>query len=248
MKAFREKPFRFKQFEVYQEKSLLKVNTDGCLLAAVVAHDISLSKAKTVKPNTILDIGTGTGVIALMLAQAFTAEIDAVEIDNSSAKQAKYNFEISPWANRLHCYHDDIIHFHGSSVEEYQLIVSNPPFFDKAKKSPYKHKNLSKHNEKLPQDALVNAIAKLLAKEGICYIILPIIESEKFTLRLSKAQLYLNRKILVKPISYKPPHRVILKISKAQTTLTNEIITIRNKYEDFDETYISLLSAYYLAF
>ena len=241
-----EKPFRFKQFVVYQENCSLKVNTDGCLLGAVAA--LGLPNGIKNPPTKILDIGTGTGVIALMLAQVFKCEIEAVEIDKLSAQQATINFTNSQWAERLNCYHNDIETFSENQSHNYDLIICNPPFFENVTKSPYSHKNISKHNDLLPPDSLLKSVKKLLSAKGEFYIILPVEEAKKFSKLLFSYKLFINYQLEIKPISYKKTHRLILKISFEKQKVLTEELSIRNQDQSFNNYYEKLLSSYYIVF
>ncbi|UZR93764.1 tRNA1(Val) (adenine(37)-N6)-methyltransferase [Chondrinema litorale] len=240
------KPFIFKEFVVHQEKCSLKVNTDGCLLGAVTVKD--LQKNKIDSTTKLLDIGTGTGVIALMLAQKFEADIDAVEIDRDSAQQAITNFEQSKWYERLNCFHNNIEDYAKESTNRYEVIVCNPPFFENATKSPYVHKNLSKHNDSLPFKTLIKAVETLLTPKGKFYIILPTDEANRFIQLLPKYSLYINYQLSIKPISYKKAHRIILIISPINQQLKEDEFSIRNEDSSFSEDYSSLLRDYYIVF
>ncbi|MBT31254.1 MAG: tRNA (adenine-N(6)-)-methyltransferase [Thalassobius sp.] len=240
------KPFIFKEFVVHQENCSLKVNTDGCLLGAVAVKE--LQKDKVNSNSQFLDIGTGTGVIALMLAQKFEANFDAVEIDADSAQQAIYNFEQSKWTERLSCFHNSIIDYADNSSKLYDVIVCNPPFFENATKSPYAHKNLSKHNDSLPFEALIKAVKQLLASDGKFYIILPVDEGNRFLQHLPKYALFVNYQLNIKPITYKKVHRIILMISPINQKIKEEEFSIRNEDTSYSKEYSSLLKDYYIVF
>ena len=167
------KPFKFKQFTLEQDRCAMKVGTDGVLLGAWTPLDHS--------PDTILDIGAGTGLIALMLAQRSTAEtIDAVEIDGAAYEQCVENFEASPWADRLFCYHVGLDEFVAEMETPYDLIVSNPPFFTERVSSGNLSRDSARQNESLPFETLVDAVAKLLSPKGIFAVILPYGEEQGF--------------------------------------------------------------------
>lgn len=160
--------FKFKQFSVNQEGCAMKINTDGVLLAALAHHQ---------KPVHILDIGTGTGVIALMLAQRFAdAQIDAVEIDEQAALTAQLNVENSVFSSRCKVYHTDVAQY--TSAKQYDLIVSNPPYFVNDLKNPEKRKELARHADETFFGALLAKVAQLLHKEGKFWLILPVKQAE----------------------------------------------------------------------
>ena len=156
--------FQFKQFSVDQTDCAMKINTDGVLLGAIAEAD---------SPKSILDIGTGTGVIALMLAQRYTdALIDAVEIDKSAAETAERNFKNSFFHERLNIHPVDIFEFDGNLERKYDLIVSNPPFYINSLESPEGRKTLAKHTEANFFEMLLKNIARFLTDKGCCWLIL----------------------------------------------------------------------------
>uniref|UniRef100_UPI00374D869F tRNA1(Val) (adenine(37)-N6)-methyltransferase n=1 Tax=Flavobacterium sp. TaxID=239 RepID=UPI00374D869F len=152
--------FSFKQFSVQQDKTAMKVGTDGVLLGAwtPINHN----------PNSILDIGTGTGIIALMLAQHTSAEqIDALEIDEDAYEQATDNFENSPWSDRLFCYHAGLDEFVEEPEDEYDLIVCNPPFYTEDYKTDNEQRDLARFSDAMPFEELIEAADLLLSENGI---------------------------------------------------------------------------------
>ena len=150
--------FEFKKFKISQDKAAFKVTTDACILGAYI---------NTLNPGFICDIGTGTGVIALMLAQKFTnAKIDAVEIDNLSAKQAQENVDSSPWTSRISVINENIQDFSDNSKRKYSLIVCNPPYYEDFLKSKDQRNNLTKHNIKISIKDLAKSINDLLIDHG----------------------------------------------------------------------------------
>lgn len=164
--------FQFKKFTIAQDKCAMKVGTDGVLLGAwaTIAHD----------PQAILDIGTGTGLIALMLAQRCEApQIDAIEIDSLAYEQAVENFENSPWNNRLFCYHADLEHFAHEMDDEYDLIVSNPPFYSENYKTGDPKRNQARFQHALPFELLIEAVDYFLSEKGVFCVIVPAKEEEK---------------------------------------------------------------------
>jgi len=143
IKNMTNKSFQFKQFGIQQDKAAMKVGTDGVLLGAWV----SLAS----KPLSILDIGAGTGLIALMMAQRSDAElIDAIEINDEAYEQAVENFENSDWGDRLFCYHASLQEFSDEIDDTYDLIISNPPFYTSTYKELSKERALARHAESLP--------------------------------------------------------------------------------------------------
>jgi tRNA1Val (adenine37-N6)-methyltransferase len=175
--------FSFKQFSIQQDRCAMKIGTDGVLLGAWVPINHN--------PCSILDIGTGTGVIALMLAQRTNAEqIDALEIDEQAYEQAMDNFENSSWSDRLFCFHAGLDEFVEEPEDEYDLIVSNPPFYTDDYKSGTEQRDLARFADALPFEDLIEAAALLLSQNGIFSVIIPFKEEEKFLALANEFELY----------------------------------------------------------
>jgi len=182
--------FKFKNFEIKQELSKMKIGTDGILMGAL---------AKVESKQNILDIGTGTGLIALMLAQrAQTANITAVEVDSDSADEAKTNFENSPWASNLEVQKQTIQDFSKSTDQKFDLIVTNPPFFTGGALSDNQDRNSVRHTQKLSHSDLARSVQNLLAVDGTFSLILPFMEGLRFTEMASSYGLNLAGKISIK--------------------------------------------------
>ena len=157
--------FEFKQFTVHQEDCAFKVTTDACILGAY---------PEIPEPEKICDIGTGTGILSLMMAQKFSgAIIDAIEIDPLSAKQAGENFKSSPWDNRITVFNDSIQHFARQNKIKYDMVICNPPYFEDHLRSKDHRKNLARHNYKLSLSELAEYVKDLLTDMGYFYAILP---------------------------------------------------------------------------
>ena len=162
--------FKFKQFSVKQAQSAMKIGTDSVLLGAWTPLN---------HPQSILDIGAGTGLLALMLAQRCDAlTIDAVEIDEQAYIECSENFEENPWGDRLFCYHASFEEFFTEMDESYDLIISNPPFYSTDYKTPEKARNTARFSDALPSKQLLEGVSRLLAVEGYFSVILPYSESE----------------------------------------------------------------------
>ncbi|MDF1672689.1 MAG: methyltransferase [Vicingaceae bacterium] len=230
--------FQFKQFSITQENTAMKVGTDAVLLGAW---------SKTTEGN-ILDIGTGTGLIALMLAQRTqTALIDTIEIDEATSKEAQENFIKSNWKNRLTSINSSLQDFHPS--KRFDLIISNPPFFIDATKAPENKRNTARHSDSLSFYELIKAVKHLLADNAFFSLILPINEAKHFIEIAFEAQLYLNRKCMVKPNPTKAAKRVLMELSFNETTIIEEELTIETeKRHIYTEEYITLTKDFYLKF
>ena len=232
-------PFRFKEFNIVQDKAAMKVGTDGVLLG---------SWASAPECYRILDIGTGTGLIALMSAQRFSgATVEAVEIDATAASEAKENFEKSPWSDRLTLHHCRIQDF--SSEEYFDLIISNPPFFENSKHSGDSAKDLARHTDQLAFTELIFAANNLMKEKGTFSVIIPAKQSEKFA-RLSQAQgLFCNKICRVKPTESKEPIRAMMNFNKFKTNREEEELIIEeNGRHNYSSEYIRLTEDFYLNF
>ena len=201
-------------------------------------------------PNTILDIGSGTGIISLMLAQRTDAmTIDAIEIDQNAYEQTVENFEQSDWADRLYCYHTTFQEFANQIVEEketYDLIISNPPFYTDDFKTENKARNKARFTSSLTFKELVNGVAKILSKKGIFTVIIPFKEAEKFTALAKKNFLFLNKICNVKGNPSSETKRSLLEFSFQQKEIIEEKLTIETARHQYTEAYITLTKGFYL--
>jgi tRNA1Val (adenine37-N6)-methyltransferase len=230
--------FQFKQFRINQEHCAMKVSTEGCILGASVNYS---------NPVRILDIGAGTGLLALMLAQRYQCAIDAVEMESNAASQARQNFLDSSWKDRLNLVHEAIQNFNCSSSKKYDLIISNPPFFKESLKSINKEKNLAKHDDSLPKILLVQSIKMLLSKEGVAYVLLPEDEANNLKLIAEQNDLASKDYFIVKNKPGTKVFRKIIAIGNIQHIESKELI-IRHNDSSHTEDFIALMSPYYLNF
>jgi tRNA1Val (adenine37-N6)-methyltransferase len=233
--------FQFKQFIVRQDKAAMKVCTDACLFGAWAASKVENGKSKV---ENILDIGAGTGLLSLMLAQKTNAQIDAVEIDEDAALQAQENFSDSQWKERLALYKTPIQHFNPSCA--YDVIVSNPPFFIQSLKSDLHQKNLAKHTESLSyDDLLVNAL-KLLKPKGKFFLLLPFEEFKRFE-TIAAQQLYLVEKTDVQQTTKHNFFRTMGVFTKQKSKeFIHKTISIKDEHHNYTPRFIELLKDYYL--
>lgn len=232
-------PFKFKQFTVNQDQCAMKVGTDGVLLGAwaTIDHD----------PISILDIGAGTGVVALMLAQRSTAElIDAIEIDDSAYEQCVTNFENSPWGDRLFCYHASLEEFVEEIDDKYDLIVSNPPFYTSTYKSAHSQRDLARFEDALPFHHLVESASQLLSKNGKFVVIVPFEEEVNF-IGLSKIQsLFPSRILRIKGSPGTKIKRSLIEFSFSESIVKEDELIIETKRHDYTQEYTDLTKDYYL--
>ena len=235
-----DKSFRFKQFEVQQDRCTMKVGTDGVLLGAW---------ADVTGAGNILDIGTGTGVIAMMLAQRAdnNARIDAVDIEQNAAEQAAENVARCAWADRIHVHHQDIKKFARLSRTDYDLIVSNPPFFSGGVLSENQDRNSVRHTVKLAHGDLLMAVQKLLAKTGKFCVILPNIEGRRLRELSEQYHLHCTRTTEVYPKADKSVERLLLQFEReARAERTDRLVIQHDARNDWTEQYIELTGDYYL--
>ncbi len=233
------KPFQFKQFKIQQDKTAMKVGTDGVLLGAWVALDS--------RPSSVLDIGAGTGLIALMLAQRCNAEmIDAVELDDVAYKQTVENFENSDWGDRLFCYHASVQDFADEPSELYDLIVSNPPFYTATYKELDKKRAMARHIESLSYEALLLCTAKLLSKKGNCAFIIPFSEEEYFISIAKQHNLFPNRITRVKGTHKSPIKRSLLQFSFKEHAIEPDNLVIEIERHVYTPEYMALVKDFYL--
>jgi len=233
--------FQFKQFIVDQSGCAMKINTDGVLLGAITGAG---------NPAALLDIGTGTGVIALMLAQRFTkAKIDAVEIDTGAAKTAGGNFKRSPFADRLAVYSTGYENYFDQFPEKkYDLIVSNPPFYVSSLKSPRAKKTLAKHTDIDFFKRLIKAVSNHLAVNGSCWLILPATLMEMVISLAAAYKINLQKTVNIHSYAHSGAHRVILSIGFNEVSAEIINLTIYKAEGIYSEEYKTLLQPYFLAF
>ena len=232
-------PFKFKEFSVNQDQCAMKIGTDGVLLGAWT----SLEK----KPFSVLDIGAGTGVLALMMAQrSFAENIEAIEIDADAYEQCADNFENSPWADRLFCYHASLLEFVEEVDDKFDLIICNPPFYSEDYKTENKSRDLARFNDAMPFEHLIYAITNLLSKDGLFSVIIPIKEESKFVDLATKSGLFPNRKLHVKGNPDSEIKRSLLEFSFTENeTITSQLV-IETERHQYTEEYINLTKDFYL--
>ena len=230
--------FRFKQFVIHQERSSMKVCTDSCILGAWTAVQL-----KNVK--TILDIGTGTGLLPLMLAQKSESIIDAIESDRESAGQARENVQLTPWSDRIHIIEGDVREFIGE--DRYDWIITNPPFFESDLRSPERKKNEAKHDESLTLGQLITAIGKNLKPDGHFSILLPHHRTVYFENLASANGFFLLRKLEVRQSPHHTAFRSICLFGyqKPPETISETLIIIE-KDGTYSEEFTSIMRDYYL--
>ena len=233
------KPFQFKQFTIQKDKTAMKVGTDGVLLGAWANLDFN--------PNSILDIGAGTGLIALMMAQRCDAEtIDAIELNDEAYEQTVENFESSDWADRLFCYHASLDEFTDEIDEKYDFIISNPPFYTSTYKELTEERAMARHTESLTYPDLLESTSKLLSENGNCAFIIPFEEEENFLKIAEENKLYPNRITRVKGALNTAVKRSLLQLSFLKTQPIQSELTLELSRHNYTEEYKSLVQDFYL--
>ncbi len=221
----------------------MKVCTDACLFGAWIANYI---QSKELKLNHVLDIGSGTGLLSLMIAQNTTAQIEAVEIEMDAAKQALENFSNSPWAKRLTINNIDINKF--SSDNKFDLILSNPPFYNKSLKSTNESRNLALHDTGLSLEELVDFGKQNLSENGLFAILIPHSRINEFENIVSKNNLFVKQTCSVRQTENHHLFRTMFILSNSlQTDLNAHELTIKEN-GGYSPPFIELLKDYYLNF
>jgi len=242
----------------------MKVCTDACLFGAWVSNDISsFNKGAEKSTSSIIDIGTGTGLLSLMLAQATSTQsnptsITAIEIEPNAASEAESNFKASPWNDRIELIHDAIQNFTktglglsaiNSSVKEFDYVITNPPFYEGDLQSPDAQKNLASHSTSLPWETLIKEVKKLLKEDGHYYVLVPALRAYTMQKLADQNDLQLMEEVVIYNAAKQKPFRVFQKYTNNSSAI-NEIkrfnFFIKNEHNEYTEAFISLLSPYYL--
>ena len=230
--------FQFKQFSIQQDRCAMKVGTDSVLLGAWCPIENN--------PFSVFDIGAGTGILSLMIAQRSNAEqIDALEIDEDAYEQCVENFENSPWGDRLFCFHAGLDEFVKEPEDEYDLIISNPPFYAEDYKSENEQRDLARFQDALPFENLIEAADLLLSENGIFAVIIPYKEEEKFINLCAEVELYPVKVTRVKGTPITEIKRSLLAFKRNECNLSaGELIVEINRHEYTDD-YINLTKDFY---
>jgi tRNA1Val (adenine37-N6)-methyltransferase len=247
----------------------MKVCTDACLFGAWVSNDISSSNENPQQSiNSIVDIGTGTGLLSLMLAQATSshqnpANITAIEIEPNAASEAATNFKASPWNDRIELIQDAVQNFTKSvlvsssidssvttsSINKFDCVITNPPFYEGDLQSPNEQKNLASHSTSLPWEILIKEVKKLLNEEGYYYVLVPSLRAYTMQKLAAQNELQLIEEVVVFNSAKQKPFRVFQKYKHTSVNI-NEIkrsnFIIKNELNEYTQGFINLLAPYYL--
>ncbi len=227
--------FRFKEFTVLQEKSCLKVGTDSMLLGALIP---------SLEAKNGLDLGAGTGVLSLMVAQrSKDISIDAIEIDRDSHLECRTNFENSPWPDRLRAHLGD--YFEIQMKRNYDLIFSNPPYYTEQYLNKQSSLARAKHTDREELGKLLSLVADLLTEDGVFWMICPY-DIYTYIIEVSVSNnLYLSKLVTIHSKEDKPNSRTVMAFSFVQKSVEHSALTIRNRDNSFTDEYIDLTSEYH---
>ena len=234
--------FRFKKFVIHQDRAAMKVTTDSCFFGAWAAKEIQREES-TIK--NVLDIGAGTGLLSLMVAQLNGAEIDSVEIDNEAAEQAKENVNLSLWEGRIHVFNEDILSF--GPGKKYDCIISNPPFYENELASQTGKKNIAHHSYQLTIAQVLKTIKMHLIEDGIFFLMYPFKRKEEIDALLKEHELYLTDSVFLSQSVKHSPFRIIVKgsvVMRASTSSTS--LSIWDEHQQYTKAFVDLLKDYYL--
>lgn len=236
--------FQFKQFTIHQDRTAMKVTTDGCLLGAWVAEQEKKLTAGSSTAIQLLDIGTGTGLLSLMIAQQCRHAITALDMDAAAATQAKENAAASPWSNRITVVQQDIKTWH--SPQLFDSIVCNPPFYENEWQSDHASRNMAHHSSHLTLQELIAAINTSISPGGRLYLLLPFKRWPAARLLLEENGWYLHQLLSARQTPRHQPFRVLIQAGKNTGQFVGEEIIIKNEADEYSERFTELLKPYYL--
>lgn len=235
----RETIFRFREFSVKNHRSAMKVGSDSVMLGALAGSSPGFS------PSRILDIGTGTGVIALILAQRFDrAKITGVEIDKDASEEASENFTESPYHDRLSIVEADILDYEGD--EKFDLIVCNPPYFKETLHSPSAARAQARHDDSLSPMQLMQKASSLLAPGGLLAVIYPSSRDSDVIYAASVSRLYASKMMLIHTVEGKPASRTIWEFRNVESTLEESHLIMRDTANYPTQEYYNLVNKFYI--
>ncbi len=215
----------------------MKVTTMACIQGAWIP-DFS--------PKHILDIGAGTGLLSLMIAQKYPGDIDSVEIEHDAFDQLKENIALSPWNTRINCFHNDIKNFVKHSDKKYDFIISNPPFYEKQLKSANEKINHARHEAGLTINELIDICTRLINESGKISILLPPHETKKIVEHCEGKSLFLTHQLVISDSEKKEPRAIVTFLSRKQSATIVDKLVIKKDNGTYTLEFISLLEAYYL--
>jgi tRNA1Val (adenine37-N6)-methyltransferase len=234
--------FRFKQFTVHQDQCAMKVTTDSCLFGAWCAEEIKTEKQEA---KSALDIGTGTGLLSLMIAQKNNLKIDALEIDEATARQANANIGASAWKENITVHCTDALNF--KYLQPYDIIISNPPFYEREIESADERKNKAHHGHTLRLHDLAGLVKKGLTRNGTFYLLLPYKRIHEIENILKKHELFIVKELVVSQSLTHLPFRFLIKGSTVPAdAIETNFLSIRDEQQQYTREFTELLKDYYL--
>lgn len=227
--------FRFKQFTVWHDRCAMKVGTDGVLLGAWICLD---------NARNVLDIGTGSGLISLMVAQRCPAQVTGIDIDADAVGQAYENVSASPWSGRIRICKADVADWEEGKL--YDTIVSNPPFFQEQVHCPDNQRNAARHTESLTFERLLDSVVRLMSEDGTFSVILPAEAGERFITLAAERHLYLLRRTYVHSKPSVPPKRVLMTFVRTIQACATTHLVLEEEPRKYSSEYLSLVRDFYL--
>lgn len=230
--------FKFKQFELKQERSAMKIGTDSVLLGCLCEADHA---------KHVLDIGSGTGILALMMAQRSAALIDAVEIDEAAATEATENIALSPWAERITLHHQSILEYAEGCLRRYDCIITNPPYYQTGKSHQItsKTRTVARHTSSLGFADLARVFVKLLSPHGKAWLILPVPEAQVFSEEAAAAGLHLQHTVHIQPTPNKLVNRLVMVWGLVPAKPTQQQLVVYENNGQPTEQYKQLANDFY---
>jgi tRNA1Val (adenine37-N6)-methyltransferase len=232
--------FRFKQFTVYHDRCAMKVTTDACLFGAWCARGLENEEGRM---EHALDIGTGTGLLSLMIAQKINVLIDAIEVDERASEQAKENVLSSSFREKIKIIHANALSF--AFDKKYDVIICNPPFYEDDLASPSLRKNTAHHSSSLKLNQVLQKIAALLKDDGTFYLLLPFKRKEEIERLLIQHSLFVHMQLSVRQTEDHSPFRLIVKGMKSPSNKIEEEIDIKENSR-YGAAFVQLMKDYYL--
>ena len=231
--------FRFKQFTVQHDRCAMKVTTDACLFGAWTA-----SHLQSMHASNLLDIGTGTGLLALMIAQKNAMNIDAVELDKEAAGQAAENISLSPWDNNIHIIATDILQF--DPAKKYDAVISNPPFYENELAGHDAGRNRAHHSSDLTLVQVIGQLNLRIVDDGAFFLLLPFKRRREAETLLASKGLFIEELVTVHPLAGAAPFRIMIRGGRKETGRQETQIDIRTSGDAYTQDFIALLKDYYL--
>ncbi|MBE0649384.1 MAG: methyltransferase [Bacteroidales bacterium] len=232
------RPFHFKSFSLHHHRSTMKVGTDAVLLG--IWTDLT-------NVRSALDVGTGCGIISLLLASRAQVSVDAIELDKDSFEEAKQNFGESPYSDCFRIFNSDFNDFVPPKNKKYDLIISNPPFFVNDLRSTDPKKRMARHTQTLTYDRLLKVSMELLNPNGKISVVLPYRESRLFLQQAILAGFFVEKKMLIFPMLGKEPNRINILIGHKSVEEQTEKFMIRDEYGEFTNQYVDFVKDYYVS-